>query len=89
LPQPWEKVGGTWVVYGTGDQIAGRSADDHRAADPRAGESTLARFTFAPPVRPGGRWEVTRAEFVPALYDSDAGRVVNLDEAIARGADLE
>lgn len=89
LPQPWEKVGGTWVVYGTGDQIAGRGGDDHRAADPRAGESVLARFTFAPPVRPGGRWEVTRAEFVPALYDSDAGRVVNLGEAIARGADLE
>ncbi|MYR61326.1 CapA family protein, partial [Streptomyces sp. SID625] len=57
--------------------------------DPRTGRSTLARFTFAPPVRAGGRWEVTRAEFVPELFDPDAGRVVDVDEAIGRGADLQ
>jgi poly-gamma-glutamate synthesis protein (capsule biosynthesis protein) len=27
VPQPYEKVNGTWVVYGTGDQIAGQPAD--------------------------------------------------------------
>ncbi|MFF8594325.1 CapA family protein [Streptomyces sp. NPDC015220] len=90
VPQPYEKVNGTWVVYGTGDQIPGRGADDgHGAREPRAGQSTLARFTFTPPARPGGRWEATRAEFVPELFDLDAGRVVDLDDAIARGADLE
>ncbi|NMO33522.1 CapA family protein [Streptomyces sp. GMY01] len=88
-PQPYEKVNGTWVVYGAGDQITGGPADARGPAGPRAGESTLARFTFAPPARPGGRWEVVRAEFVPTLYDRDAGRVVDLGEAIARGADLE
>ncbi|MFI2643941.1 CapA family protein [Streptomyces sp. NPDC018610] len=89
VPQPYEKVNGTWVVYGTGDLISGAHTDDHGAPDPRAARSTLARFTFAPPARPGARWEVTRAEFVPEVYDIDAGRVVDLADAIARGADLE
>ncbi|MFC8712778.1 CapA family protein [Streptomyces sp. NPDC057197] len=88
-PQPYEKVGGTWVVYGTGDQIAGPQPGAAAPLDPRTGRSTLARFTFAPPARAGGRWEVTRAEFVPVLFDPDAGRVVDVDEAIGRGADLQ
>ncbi|MFF9184568.1 MULTISPECIES: CapA family protein [Streptomyces] len=88
VPQPYEKVNGTWVVYGLGDQISGRADDGHGARDPRADESTLARFTFAPPARPGGRWQVTRAEFVPQLYDLDAGRVVDVARAVEGGADL-
>jgi poly-gamma-glutamate synthesis protein (capsule biosynthesis protein) len=31
---------------------------------------------------------VTKAEFVPQLFDIDAGRAVNLNQAIAHGADL-
>ncbi|MET8244988.1 CapA family protein [Streptomyces sp. NPDC005202] len=89
VPQAYEKVNGTWVVYGMGDQIAGRMTNDHGVQDPRGNQSTLARFTFAPPARPGGRWEVVRAEFVPELFDIDAGRVVNISEAIAQGADLQ
>ena len=65
------------------------SAGAHAGApDPRGNQSTVGRFTFAPPVRPGGRWEVTRAEFVPQLFDIDAGRVVDLNRALAQGADV-
>ncbi|GAA1421986.1 CapA family protein [Streptomyces thermospinosisporus] len=88
VPQAYEKVNGTWVVYGMGDQIAGEMFDQRGARDPRANQSTVARFTFTPPQRPGGRWEVTRAEFVPQLFDLDAGRVVNLNRAIAQGAEV-
>lgn len=88
VPQAYEKVNGTWVVYGMGDQIAGEMYNRQGVQDPRGNQSTLARFTFSPPARPGARWEVTRAEFVPQLYDLDAGRVVDLNAAIADGAEL-
>ncbi|MEV7735822.1 CapA family protein [Streptomyces sp. NPDC088921] len=89
VPQAYEKVNGTWVVYGMGDQIAGEMFNNEGAQDPRGNQSTLGRFTFAPPARPGGRWQVTKAEFVPQMFDVDAGRLVNLNQAIAQGADLE
>jgi poly-gamma-glutamate synthesis protein (capsule biosynthesis protein) len=88
VPQAYEKVNGTWVIYGMGDQIAGLMTNHQGAKDPRGNQSTLGRFTFAPPARRGGRWEVTRAEFVPQLFDVDAGRVVNLNRALAQGADV-
>ncbi|MEU9450033.1 CapA family protein [Streptomyces sp. NPDC048277] len=87
IPQAYEKVNGTWVVYSLGDQIAGEMNDRKGHQDPRGNESTLARFTFTPPSRPGGRWEVAKAEFIPQLYDLDAGRVVDLNAAIDQGAD--
>jgi poly-gamma-glutamate synthesis protein (capsule biosynthesis protein) len=31
---------------------------------------------------------VTRAEFVPQLFDVDAGRIVNLNRALEQGADV-
>ncbi|MFI7498505.1 CapA family protein [Streptomyces sp. NPDC049687] len=89
VPQAYEKVNGTWVVYGLGDQIAGEMFNQQGVQDPRGNESTVARFTFAPPARPGGRWEVRKAEFVPQMYDVDAGRVVNLNQALARGAGVQ
>ncbi|MFF9803952.1 CapA family protein [Streptomyces coeruleorubidus] len=89
VPQAYEKVNGTWVIYGMGDQIAGEMTNHQGARDPRGNQSTLGRFTFAPPARPGGRWEVTKAEFVPQLFDVDAGRVVNLNRAIAQGAGVK
>ncbi|SNX65502.1 poly-gamma-glutamate synthesis protein (capsule biosynthesis protein) [Streptomyces sp. TLI_55] len=88
IPQAYEKVNGTWVVYGMGDQIAGEMFNYEGAQDPRGNQSTIGRFTFAPPARPGGRWEVRKAEFVPQLFDIDAGRVVNLNKAIEDGAEL-
>ncbi|MEV6881902.1 CapA family protein [Streptomyces sp. NPDC051135] len=88
VPQAYEKVNGTWVVYGMGDQIAGEMVNDEGARDPRGNQSTIGRFTFAPPGRAGERWKVTRAEFVPQLFDVDAGRVVNLNRALEKGAEL-
>ncbi|MEU6526258.1 CapA family protein [Streptomyces sp. NPDC046924] len=88
VPQAYEKVNGTWVVYGTGDQISGGTTGSGGVPDPRGNRSTLGRFTFAPPVRPDGRWEVTKAEFIPLLFDVDAGRVVNLDRALRKGAEV-
>ncbi|MEV6170759.1 CapA family protein [Streptomyces sp. NPDC051954] len=89
VPQAYEKVNGTWVIYGMGDQIAGPMFNNQGTQDPRGNQSTLGRFTFAPPARPGGRWQVTKAEFVPQLFDIDAGRAVNLNKALAQGADVE
>ncbi|WP_406466922.1 CapA family protein [Streptomyces hirsutus] len=88
VPQAYEKVNGTWVVYGTGDQIAGAMTGRQGLPDPRGNQSTLGRFTFTPPGHPDGRWEVTKAEFVPQFYDVDAGRVVDLNRALAEGAEV-
>ncbi|MGJ5895384.1 hypothetical protein DF268_07340 [Streptomyces sp. V2] len=88
IPQAYEKVNGTWVVYGMGDQIAGEMFDHRGQPDPRGNQSTIARFTFTPPEHPGTRWNVTRAEFVPQLFDIDAGRVLDLNQALAQGADV-
>ncbi|MCL7369370.1 CapA family protein [Streptomyces ardesiacus] len=88
VPQAYEKVNGTWVVYGMGDQIAGEMVNEEGVRDPRGNQSTIGRFTFAPPDRAGERWKVTRAEFVPQVFDVDAGRVVNLNRALEKGAEL-
>ncbi|MDN3026995.1 CapA family protein [Streptomyces sp. S.PB5] len=88
VPQAYEKVNGTWVVYGMGDQIAGEMYNHQGVQDPRGNRSSIGRFTFVPPAKPGGRWEVGKAEFIPQLFDIDAGRVVNLNRAIADGAEL-
>jgi len=86
VPQAYEKVNGTWVIYGMGDQVAGEMYNYHGVLDPRGNESTIGRFTFAPPAHRGGRWKVTKAEFIPQAYDLDAGRVVNLNAALDQGA---
>lgn len=81
VPQAYEKVNGTWVVYGMGDQLAGVMND------PRGQLSSAARFTFAPPATRGGRWTVSKAEFVPLKVDNDPIRVVNLPRALAQQPD--
>ncbi|MER6416110.1 CapA family protein [Streptomyces humidus] len=88
VPQPYEKVNDTWVVYGLGDQIAGEMFNGQGLQDARGTQSTVARFTFSRPARPGGRWEVRKAEFLPQSFDIDAGRVVDLDRALAQGAEV-
>ncbi|TQK50593.1 poly-gamma-glutamate synthesis protein (capsule biosynthesis protein) [Streptomyces sp. SLBN-118] len=72
VPQPYEKVNGTWIVYGMGGN-----------------QGSMARFTFVPPAGPGRRWVVKKAEFVPTWTDTDAGRVINLPEALHGGADRD
>ncbi|WP_189804082.1 CapA family protein [Streptomyces tanashiensis] len=91
VPQAYEKVNGAWIVYGMGDQIAGDMINHEGAHDPRGNQSSIGRFTFAPPRTAGGRWEVTKAEFVPQWFDTAQGRVVNLgaaDDGDARRAAL-
>ncbi|MFD4900747.1 CapA family protein [Streptomyces sp. NPDC058411] len=78
VPQAYEKVNGTWIVYGMGDQVAGSMVNDEGAQDPRGNESSMGRFTFEPPGKPGQRWTVGKAEFIPQWFDPEAARVVNL-----------
>lgn len=66
VPQAYEKVNGTWVVYGMGDQIAGKMSD------PRGLTGSAARFRFAPPKQgDGGEWRVDRAEFIPFVMQTE------------------
>ncbi|MFK4137593.1 CapA family protein [Streptomyces filamentosus] len=81
VPQAYEKVNGTWVIYGMGDQIAGDMINHEGVFDPRGNQSSIGRFTFAPPRTKGARWQVTKAEFVPQWFDTGRGRVVNLGAA--------
>ncbi|GHH53223.1 lipoprotein [Streptomyces candidus] len=78
VPQPYEKVNGTYIVYGMGDQIAGAMVNHSGAPDDRGNMSSIGRFTFAPPAGPGKGWEVEKAEFIPQLFDVGANRVINL-----------
>ncbi|ALU97487.1 hypothetical protein WQO_31590 [Streptomyces globisporus C-1027] len=86
VPQAYEKVNGTWVVYGMGDQIAGAMINYEGAQDPRGNQSSMGRFTFTPPAKPGERWKVKKAEFVPQWYDTVTGRAVNLNASLDEGA---
>ncbi|USA00264.1 CapA family protein [Streptomyces lydicamycinicus] len=75
-PQPYEKVNGTWVVYGLGDQLSGVMKK------PSGNWGSIARFWFAPPRRAGERWRVTAAEYVPQLVAQGARvRVRDLSRA--------
>lgn len=87
VPQAYEKVNGTWVVYGMGDQIAGAMINYEGVQDPRGNQSSMGRFTFAPPAKPGERWSVKKAEFVPQWYDTATGRAVNLNASLDDGAE--
>ncbi|MEV2262856.1 CapA family protein [Streptomyces anulatus] len=87
VPQAYEKVNGTWVVYGMGDQIAGAMINYEGVQDPRGNQSSMGRFTFAPPAKSGERWTVKKAEFVPQWYDTVTGRAVNLNASLDDGAE--
>ncbi|UGY90752.1 CapA family protein [Streptomyces gobiensis] len=82
VPQAYEKVNGTWVVYGMGDQIAGVMND------PRGSMGSAVRFTFAPPARDDEAWTVRKAEFIPHLMASSPRfDLVNLPRALADNPD--
>lgn len=87
VPQAYEKVNGTWVVYGMGDQIAGAMINYEGVQDPRGNQSSMGRFTFAPPAKRGERWTVKKAEFVPQWYDTVTGRAVDLNASLDDGAE--
>lgn len=80
VPQAYEKVNGTWVVYGMGDQVAGEMTD------PRGQLGSAARFTFTEPRTPGAAWQVTSAEYIPHRMANDPLRLVNLPRATERPA---
>ncbi|MFF7454587.1 CapA family protein [Kitasatospora sp. NPDC008115] len=85
IPQAYEKINGTWTVYGLGDQLAGHMFTYDGAEDPRGNWSSIARFTFAPPAAPGQRWTVAKAEFIPQVTDlGPPYRVLDLREAARR-----
>ncbi|MER7108696.1 CapA family protein [Streptomyces sp. NPDC000229] len=88
VPQAYEKVNGTWIIYGMGDQIAGDMINYNGAFDPRGNQGTIGRFTFAPPASPGGRWDVAKAEFLPTWFNTGTGRVVDLTAAVKGGENL-
>ncbi|MBT2472990.1 CapA family protein, partial [Streptomyces sp. ISL-66] len=53
VPQAYEKVNGTWIIYGMGDQVAGEMFNHTGARDMRGNYGSIGRFTFAPPAAPG------------------------------------
>ncbi|OKK19035.1 hypothetical protein AMK16_12745 [Streptomyces sp. CB00455] len=65
VPQPYEKINGTWVVFGMGDQVASFVPADKL----RGNQSSIPRFTFAPAAAGAGRWEVVKAEFLTQYSD--------------------
>ncbi|MFC9297470.1 CapA family protein [Streptomyces sp. NPDC057011] len=65
VPQPYEKINGTWVVFGMGDQVASFVPADKL----RGNQSSIPRFTFAPAAAHTGRWEVVKAEFLTQYSD--------------------
>jgi poly-gamma-glutamate capsule biosynthesis protein CapA/YwtB (metallophosphatase superfamily) len=54
--QPFERIGGKWVAYGLGNQIAEQNPQATR-------DSVIARFTFTR--GPDGRYTVSTAEAIP------------------------
>ncbi|MCX4525189.1 CapA family protein [Streptomyces sp. NBC_01551] len=65
VPQPYEKINGTWVVFGMGDQVASFVPADKL----RGNQSSIPRFTFSPAASHPGRWEVTKAEYLTQYSD--------------------
>ncbi|MFD3997607.1 CapA family protein [Streptomyces sp. NPDC058548] len=65
VPQPYEKVNGTWVVYGMGDQVASFVPPEKR----RGNMSSIPRFTLSPSSDHPGRWTVTKAEYFTQYSD--------------------
>ncbi|MFD7625332.1 CapA family protein [Streptomyces sp. NPDC059851] len=65
VPQPYEKINGTWVVFGMGDQIA----SFYEPEKLRGNMSSIPRFTFSPSAAHPGRWEVVKAEYLTQFSD--------------------
>ncbi|WP_420081183.1 CapA family protein [Streptomyces sp. JL4002] len=83
VPQPYEKINGTWVVFGMGDQVASFVPADKL----RGNRSSVPRFTFAPAADRPGRWEVVKAEYLTQYSDTGPPfRVVCASCAAADGS---
>ncbi|MGD8214154.1 CapA family protein [Aestuariimicrobium sp. Y1814] len=86
--QPITMINGTWVVYGMGNMVA-----QHLASVPRGYEGITVRFTWAERDEPLpgklGRFEVSKAEYIPSLVTSHlsdgAARLYAVNEALRVG----
>lgn len=80
--QPWQKINGTWVVYGTSNLVG-----QMRTSIPPSNEGVIARFTFRESA--GGAWTAVAADYVPLLVThatSKVGaRVLAVNDALDRG----
>lgn len=75
--QPIERIGGKWVVYGMGNELA-------KHAEPTNGnrEGIMARVTFTE--QAPKRWKVTKIEAIPTWVELDPDiRVIELSRALA------
>src|SRR5215475_10326860 len=74
--QPFQKIGGKWVVYGMGNQIANQGFSLPTM------DGVMPRFTFTE--TSPGKFTVTKAEAIPT-YDSLSGpiRLIDLPAAMA------
>jgi hypothetical protein len=78
VPQPIDIVHGTWVAYGLGNFIAQQETDI-----PHTYRGATVKFTLDE--QPNGRFEVSRAEFVPTMitpYGGPPMRVLNVPAAL-------
>ncbi len=77
--QPWDRINGTWVVYGVGNLVG-----QMRVSTPRSWEQFLGRLTFE---KQGDRWEAVQAEYVPLLMTLGAAgapaRVLDVNKALS------
>lgn len=74
--QPFDRINGTWVVYGHGNLLA-----RHRVPRGTTEEGLLSWFQFT---RTAGSWRVGRAGFIPTLTDlTGPVRAVALPTALA------
>jgi capsule synthesis protein PGA_cap len=73
--QPFEQIGGKWVVYGMGNEVAHHAdpIEDNR-------EGVFGRFTFTRGA--DGRWRASRAEAIPVWMDFAPERLVDLADVL-------
>lgn len=81
VPQPWDRISDTWVVYGGGNLVG-----QMKVATPRAYEEYLGRITFE---KDGERWEAVEAEYVPLMMTlsrpGNPARLLDVNKALAEG----
>lgn len=76
VPQAYEQVNGTWVVYGMGNEMA------NFPEKPHGNYSSAARFTFARDA--AGVWTVARARFSPLFSEPGPPfRLVDVNRVLA------
>ena len=75
--QPITRVNGKWVAYGMGNMVAQQEVER-----PRTYEGITVRFTFTE--RPGGRFEVSEAAYVPTYWSHwSPGRPIRIQRVVA------